>query len=278
MTDLRGEWSPDDEDLATTEAADRLGIGARTLERWAHDHGDVGGSTWTLADGSRRWALPRLVEWLEAQRRAGGRVGTGAGRAGALPVAAGASPGERARDQVPEELRARLRAVRTREELAALYREVMDLTLTGRLAPTTAQALARLTADLGNLLEEQARAGAVPEALVSAEAVLLAQLFEGLASGRRRAELLERARALAAEDALEFPAERPAEAAAALAAAGLDAFGAPLPEVDGGEEEGDDEGPGPERGGPGAHPPGPAPARDPAGPAPGGPAQRPPAP
>lgn len=277
MTDLPAEWSPDDEDLTTEEAAARLGVASRTLERWAQSHGDVGGSTWTLA-GLRRWSLPRLVEWLELQRRTGGRVGTGAGRTTG-PVLPGAGGLERGRDQVPEELRARLKAVRTRDELASLYREVTDLTLTGRLAPTTAQALTRLLADLGNLLEEQARSGAVPEALVSADAVLLAQVFEGLVSDRRRAELLEHARALAQADAVEFPAERPAEAAAALEAAGLDAFGAPLPEVVRGEEEGrggDEEGP--ERGGPGAHPAGPAPAGHPAGPARGGPAQRAPAP
>lgn len=240
MTDT---YAPEDEDLSTDELAARAGVSRRTLERHA-TQAAFAPSTWLL-DGERRWSLSRFVECLRAVQAAGSRVGTGQGRRADLAAQAHAPGADAGRS---EELRARMRAVRSKDEVLALYRDVLDQAYTGSLSPTATQAIMRGLADLERLLDKQVRAGDVPEVLVSAEGAELAELYEGLVDGRRRDELLQLARKLARADAAEFNAERPEEAAAKMEAAGLDAFGEPrVEEAAGGEAEeggGDPRGPG----------------------------------
>lgn len=208
-------------DLSARELAEVLGETQRTVERWGTD----GCPRWQDAtSGEWRYAGDQVRAWLAQQQRAGRKVGTGSGKRGgkAEPAA------ERVEDT---ELRSLIDTARSRAEVNDLRRRVARDLAGGRLSGGQGNSLRAILRDLEDSLATEAQQSRGSETLVSEGAKDLAEAFDALVSGERRARLRALLEQLLDEERAALNPEDPEQVRKALETAGLDAYGEPAEET-----------------------------------------------
>lgn len=240
------------------EVASAYGVAVRTIERWLkaglpHERDGEGGAPRLDLDAVRAWTQARGISARASASTADPAVdaASGADPAGLLrplstrdaaqraDAAKKIAQAKRQEHELQQErglrelgLAERVREARSAGDLAELAREVTALVAFGALSPSRGQALRQLLAETRHALRARERESSAAAdgrlVLVTDEARALAEGYDRLVNGWRRAWLRDALAGHAVADTAEFPPERTDEGARRLTALGLDLHGEPL--------------------------------------------------